>query len=170
MLSLAGRSWNLPSIEFGSLYGMDTEKLNWRGAHGSEVDAAGRSIYKSSLIDRYGIVAEMIDPSTLSKIVGVNKKTLLGMARRGALPIVPKRLGRSVLFSLDDVVDWLRRGPEETTEPRIQPPAEGEVEVLPLELVASIVEHAAAAGPETPKQRIDRISRQVLAEMNRKKR
>ncbi len=128
-------------------------------------DSSGR---KAALIERYGITAETVDPSTLSKIMGINRKTLLGLATRGALPIKPKRVGRAMLFTLDDIVDWLtgQSHASHTEPPTPEKAAHGEVEVLPLELVAPIVQHAAATGPETPEQRVERISRQVLAKMN----
>jgi hypothetical protein len=162
---------SLPRAGMASQTYMGHAQNNTHHANDRGADSALR--VKAALIERYGIGAETIDQATLSRIVGINPKTLLGLARRGELPITTRRLGRSVLFLLDDVVDWLTPAPEPSIGwNSASPPNDSKhgVEVLPLDLDASIVEHESIARPETPQQRIDRISRQVIAKMHRERR
>lgn len=140
---------------------------------GQDADSAGatkRIDRKAELIQRFGIEGEMIRASQLSAIVGIVPKTLLGLARRSEFPIPHRKVGRSILFALDDVVAWICRDPEFGAEKLPSGAEAGGVHcarILPLTLVTDLVEHAAITAPETPAQRADRISRNVVAKMAR---
>lgn len=131
---------------------------------------------KDSLCQRFGLAGEFVRAGQIAVILGVGARTVRAMARDSACPIAHRRFGRSLLFKLDDFVDWyceegansLTR--EEAVRARPAPAApKADASMAPpsrddLEMLSR------APLSETPAQRSERIGREVRAAMAERRR
>ena len=141
--------------------------------------AASKREAKESLCQRFGLAGEFIRAGQVAVILGVGARTIRAMARDGACPIAHRRFGRSLLFKLDDFMDWYceeAAGSLPREEPARARLATTAAKADTRQLAPSRDTPAKPTKPtlvppsETPAQRSERIGREVRAAMAERRR
>lgn len=114
------------------------------------------------LAAKFRIDSEFVRVPTLAKIMAMSSNSIYVQMRNGSFPIEHRRVGHVVLVKLADLARWYCQDPPAIAKGGVSEPAASIVPDAPMEATETTL---APRRKETPKQRMDRIKREVLAEI-----
>ena len=114
------------------------------------------------LAAKFGIHSEFVRVPTLAKIMAMSSNSIYVQMRKGSFPIEHRRVGTVVLVKLADLARWYCEEPPAISSCDAHETA---ASIEPDDSMEPTETTLAPRRKETPKQRMERIKREVIAKM-----
>jgi predicted DNA-binding transcriptional regulator AlpA len=124
------------------------------------------------LSSKFAITSEFVRVPVLAKVLSVSANSIYAQMRNGSFPIPHRRVGNVVLVKFFDLVDWYcRDDPKPTTMPCSEygPQTEHAADAMPPEDNSVAIIERLFKRAETPKERANRIKKEVAEIMSKRR-
>lgn len=126
-------------------------------------ETAGRA--RELLAREFGIKSAFARPDQLAELTGLSCSAVRTQARAGAFPIPHRRVGKSMLFKVEDVVAWYCAPGDKPAAARTADPQADRVAIERGELVATRTHLTRVRTPSISPNEAQRLKREVLQRM-----